>query len=247
MTGETFESFQKKLENIFDLNNIAHLLSQDATQKFYQLSTLLIKVNSETNLTAINDIDDIILKHYADSLLAVSQYEKDASVIDVGCGAGFPSLPLAIVRPDLKITALDSTGKKIDFVKLASRELGLKNVTAVSARAEEFVDIAGKRESFTHATARAVSRLNVLSELTLPFVKVGGSFIALKSKDGDTELSEAITGIATLGGEVKTTEHLNLVSYDGFEAQRTIIVIEKKSSTPKKYPRTYSKISKKPL
>lgn len=247
MISESLESFEKKLKHIFDLNRLSDLLSEETIQKFYQLSSLLIKVNAETNLTAINDIDDIILKHYADSLLAVSLYKKDSTVIDVGCGAGFPSLPLAIVRPDLKITALDSTGKKIDFVKLAAKQLGLSNITAVCARAEEFVAIAGKRESFTHATARAVSRLNVLSELTLPFVKIGGSFIALKSKDGDVELSEAANGISILGGNAKKNEHLNLISYDNGIAERTILVIEKINPTPVKYPRAYAKISKKPL
>ena len=247
MVGENLESFEKKLSDTFELNGLSSLLNKKIIQNFFHLTALLIKVNAETNLTAINDVNDIILKHYADSLLAAHFYTKDATVIDVGCGAGFPSLPLAIVRPDLKITSLDSTGKKIDFVKLAAKELGLKNITPVCGRAEEFVAVTGKRGSFTHATARAVSRLNVLAELTLPFVKVGGSFIALKSKDGQQELSEATNGISILGGEVKKAEQLNLITCDNLEAQRTIIVIEKKNSTPSKYPRAYAKISKKPL
>ncbi len=242
-TTEFFAIFKK----VFAENGLEKLATDDNIAKFYELNSLLVKANSETNLTAINDTRDIIVKHYADSLFACDMLEENSSLIDIGCGAGFPSLPLAIVRPDIKITALDSTGKKIDFVKKTAKALGLDNVQAVCARAEEFVNNDIRRESFDYATARAVSRLNVLAELALPFVKIGGTFIALKAKDGESELAEALGGIEVLGGQVESTKALTLTDTDGFSAQRVIVNIKKVSQTPPKYPRAYAKITKKPL
>jgi len=239
--------FSQAFEKIFSANGLNTLICDKNTDKFYKLTVLLTEANVKTNLTAINDTAEIILKHYADSLLAYDYFTPSASVIDIGCGAGFPSLPLAIIRPDLWITALDSTGKKIDFVKDTAKKLGLGNITAVCARAEEFVNLEGKRESYDFATARAVSRLNILSELALPFVKPGGSFIALKAKDGERELDEAKSGINELGGNVISSKSLSLTDLSGEAYQRYLIRIEKNSPTPIKYPRAYAKITKKPL
>ncbi len=232
---------------IFSANGLSKLICDKSIEKFYKLTTLLTEANAKTNLTAINDTQEIILKHYADSLLAHEYFTPGASVIDIGCGAGFPSLPLAIIRPDLNITALDSTGKKIDFVKDTAKKSGLSNITAVCARAEEYVNLEGKRESYDFATARAVSRLNILSELALPFVKSGGSFIALKAKNGENELEEAKSGINQLGGSVISSKSLNLTDISGEAYQRYLIHIEKIAPTPIKYPRSYAKITKKPL
>lgn len=239
--------FSYAFTKIFSANCLDKLITEESISKFFKMSSFLIKVNEKTNLTAINDEREIILKHYADSLLAYEYFSEGTSVIDIGCGAGFPSLPLAIVRPDLRITALDSTGKKIDFVKECAKELSLNNVTAVCARAEEYIAQPDIRESYDFATARAVSRLNVLSELSLGFVKCGGSFIALKAKDGAIELEEAKRGIEELGGSVVSTKPINLTDPDGEAAQRFLIHVKKITPTPQKYPRSYAKITKKPL
>ena len=244
---ENLEDFSSQLKKIFALNGLEKFADEQSIQKFHALTLILQKANAEMNLTAINDTSEIILKHYADSLLAAHMFEKDKTIIDIGCGAGFPSLPLAIVRPDLKITPLDSTGKKIEFVRETAKRLELANIDPICQRAEEYLAKAQKRESYDYATARAVSRLNILSELALPFVKIGGSFIALKAKEGESELSEAEKGIGILGGRVEKAQHLTLSDADSFEAQRVIIEIKKVIETPKKYPRQYAKIAKKPI
>ena len=241
------ESFEKNLityqkENI---NKLEGFLGEETIKKFYDFAIFLAEANEKTNLTAISGFEDTILKHFADSLIAVGAFPEGASVVDVGCGAGFPSIPLAIVRPDLKITPLDSTGKKIDFVKSAAKALGLANLSPVCARAEEFVR--DNRESFDVATARAVSRLNVLSELAMPLVRVGGRFVAMKAKEGECELAEAERGIATLGGSVHQVNKVTLLSASGEALERVSIVVAKKSPTPAKYPRAYAKITKSPL
>ena len=247
MTIESYEDFSCVFTAVFDKNGLGKYISEEYIRKFYELTKILLETNEKTNLTAIEDTKNVIVKHYADSLMAADEFANNCSVIDVGCGAGFPSIPLAIVRPDLKITALDSTGKKIDFVKAACNKLGLGNINAVCDRAEAYIKASNKREQFDYGTARAVSRLNVLDELILPFVKIGGKFIAMKGKDGQTELSEAQNGIRMLGGKVVTVNAS--VLYDDTEetGDRTTIIVEKVAETPQKYPRAYAKITKNPL
>ena len=157
----------------------------------------------------------------------------NAKVVDVGCGGGFPSLPIAILREDISVKSLDSTGKKIDFVKYAIDELGLSKSSAVCTRAEDFA-IEGK-ESFDCCVSRAVARLNVLSELCLALVKVGGIFVAMKADKGQEELGEAKNGIAKLGGEIRNVVKSKL-GYNGDEISRELIVIEKVKQTPQQYP-----------
>lgn len=242
---ETFEKFRQIFIEVFEKNSLSRFTDEETVKKFYNFANFLAEANEKTNLTAISGVRDTILKHFADSLIAVHMFPEGASVVDVGCGAGFPSIPLAIVRPDLRITPLDSTGKKIDFVKSAASELGLTNLSPVCARAEDFVK--ENREVFDVATARAVSRLNVLSELALPLVRIGGVFVAMKAKDGECELEEARRGIGTLGGSVAKAEKIVLVPISGESLERVSILIEKKSETPTKYPRAYAKITKSPL
>ncbi len=249
-----YTEFAEKLRSAFALNKLSAMVDADeVVQKFYKLTELLTSVGETTNLTAIRDIDGIILKHYIDSLTDETMFSRGSSVIDIGCGPGFPSLPLAIVRSDLKLTALDSTAKKIDFTKLAAKELKLDNLSPIVGRAEELAH-ADSRECFDFATARAVARLNILCELSLPFIKPGGKFIALKSKDAEEEIAECTTSkksdkkdcLSLLGGRLSEVRRTTLVGAKE-SLERVAVVIEKRSPTPAKYPRAYAKIKKSPL
>ncbi len=248
MMNETYVEFLNLLGEIFAKNGIKQFVTSENIAIFYKFTKILLEGSEKTNLTAINNVRDIIIKHYADTLIAADSFDIGKTVIDIGCGAGFPSLPLAIARPDLKITALDSTCKKIEFVKNACQKLNLTNVTPICERAEVYIEKESMRECFDYATARAVSRLNVLSELALGFVKLGGKFIAMKAKEGATEAKEAEKGISLLGGETKELKQLILHDETGdIAAERTIVCVLKKEHTPTKYPRTYAKIIKNPL
>ncbi len=205
----------------------------------------LVDYNKKVNLTAVTDAQGACAKHFADSLLIERYIPKGATICDVGCGGGFPTLPLAIVRPDLKITALDSTEKKLKFVSLMADKLSL-NVTTLSARAEEVGQSKEYREKFDCVCARAVARLNVLSELCVPLIRVGGKFISCKAALATEELNEAESGIEKLGAKTEVAENIELITSEGKQA-RTVFVFSKKSPTPAQYPRHYSKISKKPL
>ncbi len=241
--------FKEELVRAFEINNIAHLLNDEAIEKFSRLTEILLAENEKYNLTAIKDIDKIILLHYADSLTAAELFPIGASVIDVGCGAGFPSIPLAICRPDLKITAMDSTAKKVNYVSMVSSELSL-GITAICARAEE-ISKAGApdslRESFDCATARAVADLCVLSELCLPFAKKNGSFVVMKGKNGLAELDNAKKAISLLGGRVTEINEFVLKDKNGEENARVSAKIIKERKTPVEYPRAYAQIHKKPI
>ena len=214
------------------------------------LSEKLVETNQVMNLTAIVDEDGIILRHLVDSLLISAEIPQGATIIDVGCGGGFPTLPLAIFRQDVSITAIDSTEKKIRYVQETADELGLSNVRAISARAEELAHLPEYRERFDVATARAVAALPVLCEITLPFVKVGGSLVAMKAKDARTELDASQNAIATLCGKTAASEliftELTLSGF-GISENRAIINIKKMSKTPAAYPRKYAQIKKSPL
>ncbi len=238
------DTYCELVHEAFSKNGMDGLLTDEKVKKLYELSNLLVETNKTTNLTAITDEKDILLKHFVDSSAVCAFIESGASVIDIVCGAGFPSLPLAILRDDLQITALDSTGKKVEFVKNASSILQLHNINAVCARAEDYV--VKYRNAFDVSVSRAVARLNILSELSLPMVKVGGKFIAMKSNRGDEEFEEAKKGISLLGGnlEAKTEKEL---SFDSQTITRSIYVIKKDRQTPDKYPRKYAQIIKNPL
>ena len=208
-------------------------------EKFAVLFDELIAFNNVTNLTAITECEEVALRHFADSLTAADKIPVGATVIDVGCGGGFPTLPLAIARPDLAITALDSTAKKLVFVENMARKLSL-NVKTLAARAEEIPEC---RESFDIATSRAVARMNLLTELCLPLVKVGGKFVAMKGASGKEELAEAEGGITKLGGTVTGVDAFTLLS----AGERVIITVDKVAPTPSAYPRPWGRIKKKPL
>lgn len=210
--------------------------------KFETLCDRLTETNEKFNLTAITDPEGVILRHFADSLTAEPLIGDAKSVLDVGCGGGFPTLPLAIVHPNAFFTALDSTAKKLTFVDAVAAELSLP-VRTVAARAEELAILPEHREGYDLVLSRAVARLNILAELCLPFVKVDGRFVAMKGTDGESELAEADAGIGKLGGRVKSVKNFTLSD----AGERVLIEIEKVSPTPKEYPRSFGRIKKKPL
>lgn len=219
------------------------ILSDKQLKQFEIYFHTLVEWNEKMNLTAITDEEDVYLKHFYDSLTPSFEFEfKDQSLCDIGAGAGFPSIPLKIIYPELKVTIVDSLSKRITFLNHLVKELGLEHVNAIAARAEEYsID---RRESFDIVTARAVARLNILDELCLPLVKVSGYFITLKGRIWQEELKEAHNGIKILGGEVIKQADFSLASLDD---QRCNIYIKKIKNTPNKYPRTFGKIKKKPL
>ena len=213
-------------------------------ERFDRYAELLVDWNQKINLTAITAPDDIVIKHFVDSLLLLKAYDvpQGAKMIDVGTGAGFPSVPVAMVRGDIRLTLMDSLNKRINFLTELSAELGV-SAACVHARAEEFGNKAEFREQYDVACARAVAHLRELSEYCLPFVKVGGGFVALKSVGLEQELEEAKAAIGILGGKVEDICRFTLP--DG--AERAIAVIRKIRPTPKKFPRPYGKIKKNPL
>lgn len=223
-------------------------LDDHQIEQFNKYYERLVAVNEHMNLTAITDQDEVYLKHFYDSLTLAFAYPKlqnqPLNMIDVGAGAGFPSLPLKIVFPQLKITIIDSLNKRINFLSELVQELGLEDVTVVHARAEEF---GGKnspeREMYDVATARALARLNVLGELTLPFVKEHGVLLAMKGSQAQDEVEQAKQAINTLGGKIQSEIDVTLPNGD----PRTVIVIEKVRKTPKKYPRKPGDPVRKPL
>ena len=218
-------------------------LSQKQIQQFELYYTTLIEWNQKMNLTAITQKEDVYLKHFYDSLTISFDYPLDQqSLCDIGAGAGFPSIPLKIVYPNLKITIVDSLTKRITFLKHLANVLELENVTAISARAEEYAK--DHRESFDIVTARAVARLNILDELCLPLVKINGDFITLKGLKAQEELKEAKAGIEKLGGKVTKEIDFTLTDENDY---RSNIYIHKIKKTPSLYPRTFGKIKKKPL
>ena len=214
-------------------------------ETFYAFASHLLEVNQITNLTAIRNFSDVITKHFVDSLLVEPFISQGARVLDLGCGAGFPSLPLAIVRPDLSIVALDSTAKKIAFVNEATSLLGLSNLKAISGRAED-AKILAALGKFDVVTSRAVAALPILSELCLPYAKLGGRFLPLKASKADEEVSAARKGIVFLGGSEPIMHACTLRTQQG-EEPRCIIEVTKQKETPKGYPRAYAAILKKPL
>ena len=217
-------------------------LDTAAVPQLERYAALLLEKNKVMNLTAITDERDVATLHLLDCAALLAQVDmRGRTVIDVGTGAGFPGMVLAILEPSAQFTLLDSLGKRVDFLREVCDELGLKNVACVHARAEEFA--AGHRERFDIATSRAVAQLNVLSELTLPLVKVGGNFLAMKGASGEEELAAARGAIKKLGGEYRETRTLHLPGGD----TRTLILCKKISQTPTAYPRNGGKIAKSPL
>lgn len=240
-----YSDFCEQYRRIFEQNELNRFCSEPLTESFAAFTELLCEVNSHTNLTAIRTIPEIIAKHYADCLLAEPFFPKDATVLDVGCGGGFPCIPLAITRPDLQITAIDSTAKKIAFVQAAAAARHLSNLNPLCVRAED-ATMSKYKQTFTVGTSRAVAKLSVLAELVLPYVKVGGALVALKGVSGRDEVADAKSAIHQLGGELEEIREKSLLFGNASES-RTIVTIRKVAETPALYPRPYAAILKKPL
>ncbi|MEH7224763.1 16S rRNA (guanine(527)-N(7))-methyltransferase RsmG [Bacillus sp. JJ1566] len=211
-------------------------LSPTQLNQFETYFKLLIEWNEKMNLTAITEKPEVYLKHFYDSISAAFYFDfsKEYSICDVGAGAGFPSIPLKICFPNLKISIVDSLQKRITFLNELSKELQLENVTFYHDRAETFGQKGEIRESFDIVMARAVARMSVLSELCLPLVKVNGTFLAMKAASVAEELEDGKKAITTLGGKLKEVHHFLLPIEN---SDRNIVIIEKKKPTPQKYPR----------
>lgn len=227
---------------ISELNKVGVELSEEAIQRFEAFEKNLLEWNSKVNLTAITDSDEIVLKHFVDSLsvLPYADFAEGASLIDVGCGAGFPSLPLLIARPDLKITFLDSINKKLMFIEDTLDKLGLDG-TVMHERAEVLGQDNEYRESFDYAVTRAVAPLNVLAEYCIPLLKDGGTYVSMKGTDSEARLG--MNAVKTLGGEIDNIISFELPNGD----KRNLIFVKKISQTPTQYPRKAKKIDTKPL
>lgn len=216
-------------------------LTEEEKGRFDTYLAFLREYNEKVNLTAIVEKEDVIKKHFVDSLVALPYLDKNASLLDVGSGGGFPALPIRIMRPDINLTMVEATGKKCEFLKQAVVKLNLENVSVLNARAEDLAKDKKHREQYDVVTARAVAPLNTLSEYCLPFVKVGGKFLALKG-DASEEIKEAKNALFVLGGKIVQSEPFTL-----FDSTRTVVVVEKIKETPATYPRGNGKERKKPL
>ncbi|ORI39367.1 16S rRNA (guanine(527)-N(7))-methyltransferase RsmG [Leuconostoc mesenteroides] len=229
------------------LSSAGITLTTQQVRQFERYYELLVATNEHVNLTAITEKKDVYLKHFYDSL-TVAMYEQklkssESTLIDIGTGAGFPSLPLKITFPDLKITMVDALKKRVNFLQEVVDTLDLTGVEIVHGRAEDIGQNPKYRENFDYATARAVARTSVLAEYTLPFVKIGGRFLVMKGSAAYQELLDGQKALAMLGGQVNEEFVFKLPNGD----QRYIQIVDKKTKTPKKYPRQAGTPSKKPI
>ena len=236
------EEFKKTIT--FLAKEIDIEFNEEQIEKFYKYMQLLLEWNEKINLTAITDPKEIILKHFIDSLTILKYIKKGAKVIDVGTGAGFPGIPLKILRDDINLTLLDSLNKRINFLKLVIDELKLKNVDTIHGRAEEIGKNKRYRESFDISFSRAVANLSTLSEYLIPLVKIGGISISMKGSEIKEEIEKSKKAITLLGGNINKIDFFELPQSD---IKRNLIIIEKEKSTPAKFPRKPGLPSKEPI
>lgn len=229
---------------INDLKAIGIELSDEQLEQFLTYYEMLIEKNEVMNLTAITDFDEVLEKHFEDSLSLIQavDLEKSQTVIDLGTGAGFPGIPLKIAFPNLQITLADSLNKRILFLDDVIRELGLVGIDTVHGRAEDLAKNSDYREKFDLCVSRAVANLSTLSEYCLPFVKIGGKFISYKAGECDEEVAASKSSVFLLGGKISDIKKFELG-----ESGRAFVIIDKVSGTPKKYPRKAGTPSKDPL
>ncbi len=233
-----------KLKYFFEEMNIAW--NNDKAAKYEKYMYNILELNKSINLTTITDRDEFILKHYVDSITCANSDEflEANSIIDVGTGGGFPGVPLAIAFPEKKFTLIDSLNKRVKIINDLCSKLGIKNVKAIHGRAEELGRQNNLRESFDLCISRAVANMSTLSEYCLPFVKIGGTFIAYKGPNCREEIENAELAMEKLGGEVYGVFYNEL---EGFEFDHVLVYIDKINSTPKKFPRKAGTPAKEPL
>ena len=218
-------------------------LSEEQQNQFYQYMQLLLEWNEKMNLTAITEPKEVLIKHFIDSISIMPHVKKAENILDIGTGAGFPGIPLKIVLEQISFTLLDSLNKRIHFLQEVTKQLKLERIESIHGRAEEFCKTE-RREGYDVAVSRAVAKLNVLLEYMLPFVKIGGRCICMKSSEIEEELEEAKKAIEVLGGMIEKVEEITLENTD---ITRKIVIIKKIKETPKKYPRKAGTPSKEPI
>lgn len=236
-----FEIFSEELE--IAAKQIEIELTKEQIEKYYNYMNLLLEWNEKINLTAIIEPREIILKHFVDSLTIAKYIKDDEKLIDVGTGAGFPGIPLSIVKENTDIVLLDSLNKRINFLEEVKENLKLENITTIHGRAEEFGKNKNEREKYDIATSRAVASLNILLEYLLPLVKVGGKAICMKGSNIE-EIENAKNALEILGGKIEKIEEITLPNSD---IKRNIIIVKKVKNTPSKYPRKPGTPSKEPI
>lgn len=239
MEKKRFEEEMSKKSKILGVH-----FSVEQIEQFYKYMNLLIEWNEKMNLTAITEPKEIILKHFIDSITILKYIDDNSKLVDVGTGAGFPGVPLSIMNPTLKITLVDSLNKRLIFLQEVVKELNLKNIEIVHARAEEFGQNKNYREKFDIATSRAVANLATLSEYLVPLVKIGGKIISMKASNAKEEINDAQKAIEVLGGKIEKIEEFDLPKSD---IGRTIIIIDKNKCTPAIYPRKAGTPAKEPI
>lgn len=240
MENYSTESFVKGLEQL----NIE--LSENQIQQFLKYYEMLVEWNKVMNLTAITEYEEVVAKHFLDSLASVKvcDFSKIKTVIDIGTGAGFPGIPLKIAFPQLNIVLLDSLNKRINFLNEVIRELGLQDIRCIHGRAEDFAKQKEYRENFDLCVSRAVANMSTSSEYCMPYVKVNGYFVPYKSGKIDEELEQAKKAVAVLGGKIEHVEKFQLLDTD---MERSFVVVKKQKATPKKYPRKAGMPSREPI
>ena len=230
-------------EFIIKVRELGIELNGEQINQFNQFYDLLIKYNKVMNLTGITEYEEVLEKHFYDSLTAAKKVDfNNSTLVDIGAGAGFPCIPLKIAFPSLKISVVDSLNKRIIFLQTVIDEIGLKNIYCYSMRGEDFAKL--HREEFDYVTARAVARLNILNEICLPLVKVNGMFIAMKGNDGLIEIDECPNAFKKLGAKIEYIDEFYLPQE---QSKRINIFIKKENKTNPIYPREFSKIKKSPL
>ena len=234
--------FREELKSVFANYDIS--VTDEQCSLFEEYYKLIKEWNEKFNLTTILEQHDVIIKHFLDSVLIINDLKENAKVIDIGAGAGFPSVPIKIMRPDLEMVMLDGSNKRVTFLNEVIKQLNLKNATAVHERCEIAAHKAEYRESFDYCVARAVAESNVLTEYCLPFVKLFGYMVAYKSRNIDEELNNAKVAIELLGGKLTDIKNTYLEEID---AERNLVFIQKKFKTPVKYPRGQNKPRLNPL
>ena len=237
--------------NYFDImnkasNNEGLEFTEKKYEQFMQYKDLIKEWNEKVNLTAIKEDEEIVKKHFIDSMkvFKFNELKNAKDVIDIGTGGGFPGIPMKIIKPEINIVLLDSLNKRINFLNEVIRELGLENIKAIHGRAEDYAQEVQYREKFDVAVSRAVANLTVLSEFCIPYVKVGGYFVAMKGPAVEEEIKQSQNAIRMLGGKI---EHIEKVQIEDSDLNHNLVIISKIAQTHKKYPRKAGMVTKNPL